>query len=81
VPAYIDLYQKRAVVALADTLSFESAAAILGTTAPQLRVQIRSLEKELCLHIFAPDSEVPSLTEDGHRLVELFRQAISRRTS
>ena len=76
---FIEIKQKQAVVALADTLNYDEAAQRLGITTLELKCQIESLESKLYLRIFAL-SETPALTEDGRILLEVIRKALHQKT-
>jgi DNA-binding transcriptional LysR family regulator len=72
----INFNQKQAAVALADTLNYGQAAQRLGITALELKSQIEAFEAKLCLRIFDSTSETLALTEDGHMLIEMIREAL-----
>ena len=63
-PEFIDLKDKQAAVALADTLNYARAAYRIGITAAELKSQIEAMESKLCLLIFRVEQGVQSLTED-----------------
>ena len=71
------LNQLRYFVALADTLHFGRAAAMLGITQPALSQQIGRLETSLGFHVFVRDKRRVSLTGPGAVLVEYARRALA----
>ncbi len=75
---FIELKQKRAAVALAETQSYDRAAQQLGLSVIELKVQIEILESQLCLIIFEMEGGSPSPTQDGRYLIGLFREALLR---
>lgn len=77
-PNVIELRLKRAAVILAETLDYELAAMKLGVTASALKSDIETLEEILCLRVFRPELEMPTLTDDGRFLVQVLREALLR---
>jgi DNA-binding transcriptional LysR family regulator len=75
---YIDFRQKQAAVALADTQDLDAAAARLGTTASDIKRQIGELQEKLCLNLFEPELDPPTLTDDGRFLIRAFRETLAR---
>lgn len=73
----IEIRLKRIALALATTLDYASAAAILEISEKEVRSQIKELEDRLCLHIFEPHSEQPLLTIEGRFLVQRMRETLA----
>jgi hypothetical protein len=74
---FIELKQKQAAVALAETLDYAQAAKRLGIGVLELKSQIKVLEAQLCLFIFREESGHLRLTEDGQYLIQAVRDALS----
>ena len=70
---------KRTAIVLADTQSFVAAGKQLGTAPQNVENRIRELESKLCMTLFVPDSDPPTVTDTGRFLNEAFRQALDRR--
>jgi len=65
VPESIEIKLQRAVITLAEELSYSRAAGRLNTAPAELRKQISGLEKQLCFHIFRSKQINVELTEEG----------------
>jgi len=63
------LFQLRYFIAVAETLNFRQAAQRLNVTQPPLTRQIRELEAELGLELFARDRRGVHLTDGGRLLL------------
>jgi DNA-binding transcriptional LysR family regulator len=74
----IDMKLKEAAVALADTGSYDRAAAKLGITTKELMQRIWTLEITLCLIIFLPEAGSVELTDDGRFFMQAFRETLIR---
>src|SRR5881398_3208359 len=72
----MELRQLRYVVAVADHLHFTRAAEALHVAQPALSQQIRRLERELDLQLFARTSRTVALTEPGAAVVERARRVL-----
>lgn len=75
---FIEITLKQAAVALAESQNFDRAAVTLGITSAEVKNRIRELEERLCLNLFMPEAETPTLTDEGRFLVQAFRKALAR---
>src|SRR3989440_6821993 len=73
----MELRQLRYCVAVADHLHFTRAAAALHVAQPALSQQIRRLEAELGLELFARTSRSVALTEAGEAVVARARRILA----
>ena len=72
-----DLADLTAFVAVADELSFRAAAARVGVTASALSHAMRQLEERLGVRLLHRTTRSVALTDQGRRLLERLRPAIS----
>jgi hypothetical protein len=77
VPESIEIDLKRAVIILADELSYLRAAKRLKIAPAKLREQISALEKKLSLYIFEQKRGQLELTKEGNTLVNAFRKSVA----
>jgi DNA-binding transcriptional LysR family regulator len=69
---------KQAAIALAEAQDYGRAAARLEITVSDLQHLVDELESKLCLHVFTPGAQPPSLTKDGDFLIRAFREALAQ---
>lgn len=72
----IDYRRLRAVIHVADELSFSRAAERMNVSQPALSAQVRGLEEELGFPLFDRSTRRVALTEDGQRFVDASRRVI-----
>jgi DNA-binding transcriptional LysR family regulator len=72
----IDYRRLRAVIHVADELSFSRAAERMNVSQPALSAQVRGLEEELGFQLFDRSTRRVALTEDGKRFVGASRRVI-----
>lgn len=72
----IDYRRLRAVIHVADELSFSRAAERMNVSQPALSAQVRGLEEELGFQLFDRSTRRVALTEDGRRFVDASRRVI-----
>jgi DNA-binding transcriptional LysR family regulator len=73
-----DIADLTAFVAVADHLSFRTAASRIGITPSALSHTIRQLEERLGMRLLNRTTRSVSLTDAGHRLLERLRPAIAQ---
>jgi DNA-binding transcriptional LysR family regulator len=73
----IDLDLLQTVVAIADTGSFSSAAAVVFRTASAVSMQVRRIEEQLGAVLFHRDSRSVTVTPEGVKIVEHARRMIA----
>ncbi len=76
---FIEVRFLRAVIALAEELSYSRAAKKVSIPSTELRRQICELEKQLCFRIFRPKQKRVELTEDGKIFVRLCQRFLTQR--
>jgi DNA-binding transcriptional LysR family regulator len=74
---FIEIEKKRAAIMLADEMDYAKAAEKMNIASAELKRQIASLEKQLCLYLFRPRQRWVELTEEGSYLIQVFRQSVA----